>query len=99
MNGDAEKKLISAVLESALSDMQVLNESFEGVRAAEFIMGNRSNHFFSLLDLDPKEMRKRLYEYANKDTCGELAETAKSRRAMRINIDEAMRIYGLGIPD
>ena len=90
MDALPERKLIGAIIEHALSDAKVRDA--EGLKAAEFLCGPRSNPYFAMLDIDPVEYRKGLVAYANKHTS--LGSEAKSRRALRNNIEEVVKIYG-----
>lgn len=92
MDALPERRLIGAILDSALSDAKVI--SGEGVRAAEFLLGPRSDPYFSLLNLDAIEYRKGMVKFANAHVSSELGPDAKARRALRINIEEAMKRYG-----
>lgn len=74
-----------------MSDAKVQNG--EGIKAAEFLLSNRSDPYFHLLEIDPTEYRKGLIQFANK-VVRELGNDAKARRALRNNLDEAMKLYG-----
>ena len=85
-----ERKLIGAIIEHAISDAKT--KESEGLRAAEFLIGPRSDPYFALLDIDASEYRKGLVAYANQHTS--LAQEAKARRILRNNIEQVIKIYG-----
>jgi len=90
MDALPERKLIGAIIENAISDAKQHDD--DGLHAAEFLIGPRSDPYFQLLDIDPIEYRKGLWAYANKQV--QLASDSKARRALRNNIEEAMKRYG-----
>lgn len=92
MSALPERRLIGAILESALSDARV-NDT-EGRKAAEFLLSKRSEVYFHLLGIDPREYRQGLWRQANSNVHSELGADAKARRALRINLEEAMNRYG-----
>lgn len=99
MNGEPEKRLIAAVLEMAISDAKnvVKNDNYEGLRAAHFLMSSNSDMYFGLLDIDARQYRKQLWEFANSHISTELVNDASARRMLRNNLEKAMRIYGLKV--
>lgn len=99
MDGEPEKRLIAAVLEMALSDAKnvVKNDTYEGLRAAHFLMSSNSDLYFGLLDIDAKQYRKHLWEFANSRITTELVNDSSARRMLRNNLEKAMRIYGIKI--
>ena len=92
MDALPERRLIGAIIDSALSDARV-NDN-QGVKAAEFLISPRSDVYFHLLELDPVEYRRGLWRTANATVSSELGIDAKARRALRINLEEAMKRYG-----
>jgi hypothetical protein len=92
MDALPERRLMGAILDSALSDAKMLTG--EGIRAAEFLLGPRSDPYFHLLGFDPVEYRLGLWKFANAHVSSELGTDAKARRALRINLEEAMKRYG-----
>jgi hypothetical protein len=94
MNALPERRLIGAIIESAIADAKVQNE--RGLRAAEFLLSDRSDPYFLLLDIDPVEYRKGLVAYAN--TRVQLAAESSVRRILRNNLEKAAKIYGYELP-
>lgn len=92
MDALPERRLIGAIIDSALSDARIV--SGEGARAAEFLLGPRSDPYFHMLGIDPVEYRIGLWKFANANVSSELGADAKARRALRINLEEAVKIYG-----
>lgn len=92
MDALPERRLIGAILDSALSDARV-NDN-QGIKAAEFLISPRSDIYFQLLEIDPDEYRQGIWRTANASVSSELGADAKARRALRINLEEAMKRYG-----